>query len=451
MCLLLAVVASGLLGCAVADLYGGRATVYNVESERAHNQGLLLNIVRASLRHPRQFTIVQKITGSATAQGTANLTFPFGPNASSSFSSGMLTGQASGGPSFEVPTLETSDFFSGLLQPIDARLLDLYIHGQFPPDLILNLFIEKIVLRRTDGPCAIPILRHEQRCEITLQNYPGVDVQLDLYQALIAYLIDIGLSSEAAAAAPKKAAPKKKKAKDDSDGGDDSGGDTAGAHKFCFAPAYPDAVMAVRGSDICGSVSRRAAPAKGSKKSALGTILINRKIGDVLEQILNRYRNADNNEHAFEPLRGFVGKAVSLEIYTRSTETEIYYVGEVVRRELYPDYEKSPRQVEIKLGPPFDRMPYEPCRDDEPPSRSGWACVPLFVLEQNAGANLAGDFAVNYEGTRYAIPDEPGAGARYGTRAGASYTVLTILRQLVIMNTNLKSLPATNVLTTRTQ
>src|SRR5271155_3541773 len=82
--LLLAAGCSVLAGCAIVDEYSSRATVYNLQSEQAHDQGILLNIVRASLRRPRQFTIVQKITGTATAEGSANVMFPFGPHLATS-------------------------------------------------------------------------------------------------------------------------------------------------------------------------------------------------------------------------------------------------------------------------------------------------------------------------------------------------------------------------------
>jgi len=146
--LLFAACALALAGCAIVDQYSGRATVYNLESEQAHDQGLLLNIVRASQRRPRQFTIVQQIIGTATAEGSANLMFPFGPHNGLSASSGMFTATASGGPQFQIAPLETNEFFAGILQPISAQLIDLYVHGEFPHDLLFNLFIEKIVMRR---------------------------------------------------------------------------------------------------------------------------------------------------------------------------------------------------------------------------------------------------------------------------------------------------------------
>jgi hypothetical protein len=191
--LLLAVAAISLAGCSIVDLYSERATVYNVESEQAHDQGILLNIVRASMRRPRAYTLVQKITGQATATGAATLNFPFGPRISGS-NTAAVTGGASGGPTFEVATLETSDFFQSLLLPIPASLFDLYIQGEFPRDLLFNLFIEKIVMRRADGECGA--LNHLRTCEIVFQNYPGRRLQLELFQALAGYLVDLNLSTQ---------------------------------------------------------------------------------------------------------------------------------------------------------------------------------------------------------------------------------------------------------------
>src|SRR5215475_10653982 len=61
--------AQGLVACAVIDNYSGRAVDYNREAEQATEQALLLNVVRASLRRPMQFTSLQSITGSANVIG----------------------------------------------------------------------------------------------------------------------------------------------------------------------------------------------------------------------------------------------------------------------------------------------------------------------------------------------------------------------------------------------
>jgi hypothetical protein len=392
--LLIAVGAAVLAGCAIVDQYSGRATVYNLESEQAHDQGLLLNIVRASMRRPRQFTIVQKITGTATAEGSANLIFPFGPHVGLAANSGMFTAAASGGPEFEVAPLETNEFYAGILQPVPAQLLDLYMHSEFPRDLLFNLFIEKIVMRRTDGMCRIS---HLLECEIVFQNYPGTDIQLELFQALVGYLINLGLSTEKVDTPKKKDPPKSNKKKrggsDDSDddssddGNDDGGSAKTQPYAFCFAPREISYAVLVPRDSVCNPPSASAAGAAPlGRRSKFAEVGISREFAAKLARIVAAHPPpsgtppSESQAHAFEHVGAFAGRGVSLAIYTRSTETLIFYVGEVVRRQLHPDIEKRPRTVMIKTGPPFNRFDETPCPIDNPPP----ACKPIFVLEENA-------------------------------------------------------------------
>src|SRR5215212_142887 len=60
----------GVFGCAVIDNYSGRAVDFNREAEQAQEEVLLLNIVRASLRRPMQFTSLSSVTGSGTISGS---------------------------------------------------------------------------------------------------------------------------------------------------------------------------------------------------------------------------------------------------------------------------------------------------------------------------------------------------------------------------------------------
>ena len=350
--LLVAVVAAlSLAGCSIADLYAGRATVYNAESEQAHDQGVLLNIVRAALRRPRQYTLVQQITGQATASSSVNFNFPFGPHVDSTPNTGMVNGVASGGPNFQVATLETNEFFEGLVQPIPSQLVDLYFHSEYPHDLLLNLFIEKIVMRRTDPGC--PLRNHEPRCEITLQNYPGTDLQVELFQAVVGYLIDLGLSTEQIPAAPKKVSGS-------------TGGAGAAApspdYFFCFTPRMHRAASLVPSDLVCGTAesARRVALSRLGRISHVGGVIISEELGSLWSAIVASHAD-DWSARAFRGIERFSGQRVALTIYTRSTETAVYYVGEVVRRQLYPDL-NVPRHVQIKTGPPFNPFRWCPAR-----------------------------------------------------------------------------------------
>src|SRR3979409_993526 len=71
-CVAALLVAPGLFGCAIVDNYSWRAVDYNKEAEQAQESVLLLNIVRASLRRPMQFTSLTSITGNASVTGSMN-------------------------------------------------------------------------------------------------------------------------------------------------------------------------------------------------------------------------------------------------------------------------------------------------------------------------------------------------------------------------------------------
>ena len=58
-----AIASLALAGCAIVDKYSDRAVEYNLQAEKTQQQNLLLNIIRASLRRPMQFTGLTSITG----------------------------------------------------------------------------------------------------------------------------------------------------------------------------------------------------------------------------------------------------------------------------------------------------------------------------------------------------------------------------------------------------
>jgi len=174
-------------------------------------------------------------------------------------------------------------------------------------------------MRRTDLGC--PLRSHEPRCEITFQNYPGTDLQLELFQALAGYLIDLGLCTEQIAAAPKK-----------------GGGDAAAPspdYVFCFTPrmhrvAYPSNV-------VCGTPEsvRRVALSRLGRVSYVGGIIISEELGSLLSEIVARHAD-DLNAMAFPGIEHFSGQRVSFKIYLGpvrrpSTTSERLFAGNCTR------------------------------------------------------------------------------------------------------------------------
>jgi hypothetical protein len=198
------IAAAALLGCSVVDRYSSRAIVYNLEAEKAQEQAMLLNVVRASLGRPMQFTAVSTITGTASATGNAQYQFPtgvIGPVIASSgvafppvVPSALFGGSVSGGPAFTVPVLDTKEFYSGILTAIPGKIWDLYIQANYPRDLLFNLFVEKVVMQRVDPGC--PSNTHIEGCEFVFSNYVAENIQINLFQALSDYLLSLGLTTE---------------------------------------------------------------------------------------------------------------------------------------------------------------------------------------------------------------------------------------------------------------
>ncbi len=211
-----------LAGCAVVDQYSDRAVVYNVQAEQAQNEALLLNIVRASMRRPMQFSTVSSITGTAVASAGAGYTLPtnvpFRP--ATNGATGIATfppvptwsfaGSMSGGPAFTIPVLDTQEFYQGILKPIPGQLYDLYLQAGYPPDLLFNLFVKKITMTvendpsdkrapyRMGGPFNCAEDRHQPKCEFTFDNYPSSELAIQLFQAVADYLLALGFTTEAA-------------------------------------------------------------------------------------------------------------------------------------------------------------------------------------------------------------------------------------------------------------
>ena len=201
-----------LMGCAVVDQYSGRAVAYNVEAEQAQEQALLLNVVRASLRRPMQFTSVSSITGSASATGgvgyTAPVNLPFRPTTNGSsiaafppLNTWSMSAGMSGGPTFTVPVLDTKEFYDGIMNPIPGLLYDLYNKTEYPRDMLFNLFVQRVVMRLVDDEnpqCADtnPKRKPMEDCEFAFHNYVTDELSLQLFQALGDYLLYLGLSTE---------------------------------------------------------------------------------------------------------------------------------------------------------------------------------------------------------------------------------------------------------------
>jgi hypothetical protein len=124
----------------------------------------------------------------------------------------------------------------------------------------------------------------------------------------------------------------------------------------------------------------------------------------------------------------------SIKFYDRSTESLLYYLGELARRQLHPDNGWPARTIVVQAADqPRDDVH---CLSYIDVNSVNNDCIPLFRL--NTGIEGEGFLSVNYDGTTYSIPS--------GNIAGLSYPALEIAKQLFALNLSAKDLPATTTL-----
>jgi hypothetical protein len=511
----------GLTSCAVVDQYSGRAVAYNVEAEQAQEQALLLNVVRAYLRRPMQFTTVSSITGAASASGgvgyTAPVNIPFRPatNGSSiaafpALNTWSMSAGMSGGPTFTVPVLDTQEFYDGIMKPIQGALLDLYTQSEYPRDLLFNLFVQKVVMTRADcvpetHPDSVPkpasasrivkpkhqrkVIQSTNECEFVFHNYVTDELEFRLFQALGDYLLYLGLSTEAT--------PPAKDYFQDTDNksritglqikfngasplgsaSGDSGSPSSGANKtygVCFSPHTPAIARDVPDpsywcknvplkdaekhddahqhktsragldknlqpdppveTDSVGVEEAKKQETIKSSGSATGQIVASEEFIDRLLRIAHDPTINRSNLDLDDDLMHFRGRPrVYLTFSLRSVETMIYYLGEIARRQLGPEYGQSAGTVFIKTVSHYEQYP-----QDDPCVTSSKTCAPLFVLQKNSIPQPEEFLSVFYGPNRFAVPGPD--------KAGWSSAVLEIVKQQLALNSSAKSLPQSNVI-----
>ena len=437
----------GLTSCAMVDQYSDRAVVYNLQAEQAQEQALLLNIVRASLRRPMQFTGLQSITGTASASGsvtgsalsTSNLPLIalynlIPPNSSSLLSktnSGTIGGSAtlSGGPTFSVPVLDTQEFYQGFLNPIPGQLLDLYLQYGYPRDVLFNVAIERIIIKRIDAECREE--RHTPECELIIRNYAPEDVSLELFQGLIGYLIHLGLSTEPIEVKDKK--------------GDKGAAEATSLMKpfgFCFSPRDAASYHLINIRVLCGhpAATLQLQASQVGRKSVINGVHLTREfIAGLYQQSVASRLDSDIRTKGFRSLNAFAGKNVSVSFSTRSIEGILYYLGEVVRRSARPEGGQSEGRVKVRVGPPQNPFPVQNCPFDhggENGEIDGYRCTDLFVIDE--GMMHPAGISVMYQGIPYSISPD--------TKTAWTLPVFDLVKQLQAVNTSAKQLPASNLI-----
>ena len=201
----------GLASCTTQQL-SVRATEFNKSFEKSNNEVLLLNVLRASVRRPLYFTSFQALHGGAGfAPGTSTIALPFGPGAESEAGSRTLS-QTLGftASTFDMTTADGQDFMRGIMTPVDKKLISYMWSEGWPQELLWMLFIRRFDVEYGDPnlltdsdkdlfglvkQCEPKATRMAGKAEF--ENYPADGIKTEKYKCMMRLLLaqKFGLAS----------------------------------------------------------------------------------------------------------------------------------------------------------------------------------------------------------------------------------------------------------------
>ncbi len=144
-----------LPGCSFAPIINQQAMDYFRANDQAANQIILLNILRAKDGAPLHFSELSQIRGSFTAGALASTTLPYGPvNHATQLvrKLGTFSVNVSDSPSFDIASLDTKDFTTGVMKPISPDTFSFFLNEGIDYRMVLMLLVSSIKLPSFEEP-----------------------------------------------------------------------------------------------------------------------------------------------------------------------------------------------------------------------------------------------------------------------------------------------------------
>jgi hypothetical protein len=143
---------------------------FNRTVEKAQNEMLLLNVIRAKDRLPMYLTGMSSLSGNIQTSLSAGLggsysrvLHPVENRASDSLSrtlSPSVGASVSANPTYNLAVLDTQEFMRGFLTPLGKNLLAYYWNQGWPRELLIYLLIERVEIARADTGEVLEVLKN---------------------------------------------------------------------------------------------------------------------------------------------------------------------------------------------------------------------------------------------------------------------------------------------------
>jgi hypothetical protein len=152
--------ATSVTGCVAVDSVDDRVDAVNRDINDARNHAILLNIARASYGHPLNFVSITSIGGSGSVGAGLGLpSFALGTSLSEAqrqyaFSGNSLNGSIT--TNFNINPIESKEFYTGLLTPLDMRTALFFLAQGFPRELVFYLFVDGLTIHTSKGTIVVP-------------------------------------------------------------------------------------------------------------------------------------------------------------------------------------------------------------------------------------------------------------------------------------------------------
>ena len=392
------------------------ATEYNLVTEKAGNEMLLLNIVRASKRRPMYFTSFSKLTRNMSFEvGTGSIEVPFDRLAEGSISPAA---RYTNSPLFDLSVLDTQEFTNGIMKPVPMSTIEYYWSQGWPEEMLLYLFIRRIDIidpKNTKDPKDPNYLKPE----ISYINCPG-DPNFPLFQEQIQVKNwEWGIKEAEATSIGEVDANEASKLKNLIEV------QKAGL-KLMEAKKNDKAEVKDKNRDnednnkmkLCLNQKNYVFTREATKdyKIAAPNIIKQKKMTGKEKELFNELLEFHTLYTPDSRLDNNDGKS-QITIYLRSPEAILYYLGEITRSEIQA---KNKDIEDSKIKVPWVNVYHKECKVDE-----AW----LFRTLKTTDKDKTPGVFVDYEGSRYIIPGDPDS--YDGCCTDQSMHVLSLVSQLI--------------------